>query len=471
MDKLAVVVLAAGLGKRMGKDLPKVILKTRERPLIQHVLTTANSLNPERIVVVVGHKRELVEETVSSGASEGLYPKEKIRYALQSSQKGTGDAVKAALPELEGFVGTVVILYGDVPITRVETLRSLIERHHADKATLSLVVLHSDQFTAYGRILRDDSGHVSRIVELKDCSPLQVGIRELNPGIYAVDSSFLAPAVSELKNENAQKEYYLTDIVQRAAEEGQSISSIITADAGEVQGVNTPVDLEVVNRILRERQVLNLVNNGVIIEDSASLYLDPEVKIASGCVVGPQVQIRGKSSLKTGVKIEGCALIIDSEIEEEATIKFSCRIESSKIGKETQIGPFAHLRAGTILGEDVKVGNFVETKQAVLHNGAKASHLSYLGDCEVGKESNIGAGVITCNYDGVNKHRTKIGENTFIGSDTCLVAPVSVGDGALIGAGSVITKDVPKDALGLSRAPQTIREEWAAKRRESLKKS
>lgn len=470
MEPVAIVVLAAGLGKRMGLDLPKVVVPTRERPLIQHVLQSASKLNPDRIVVVTGHKRELVEQAVKDGASKGYYSADRIKFMLQAEQRGTGDAVRSALPALEGFHGTIVILYGDVPLIKDKTLEALLNRHHATKATLTLLSLKSDQQFAYGKVVRGKDSQIEKVVELKDCSPEQLLISELNSGFYAVDSAFLAPAVSELKNENAQKEYYLTDIVERAASEGQRVSSLVTHDADEVQGVNTQVELSTVNRALLRSQIEGFISEGVIVEDMSSLFVDPDVTIGAGTRVGPQVQLRLGTRIGAGVTIEGSALVLKSHIGDGCSVKFGVRIEDATLETGASVGPFAHLRPGSHLGPDSKVGNFVETKNARLAKGVKASHLTYLGDCEIGPDSNIGAGTITCNYDGVNKHKTTIGAGVFIGSDSCLVAPVTISDGAYVGAGSVITKNIEKESLAFSRPPLIIKPGWAKRKNAARQK-
>ena len=469
MEPVAVIILAAGLGKRMGLDLPKVTVSTRERPLIQHVLITAAALNPERIVVVTGHKREQVEDIVAAGAKAKLYPEDKISFALQKEQRGTGDAVKAALPNLKGFTGTVLIMYGDAPLIKHRTLAALLERHHAQKATLTMIALKSERDSAYGRIARNARGHVEKIIEVKDCTIEQRLLAEHNAGFYAIDSAFLTPAIAELKNENKQKEYYLTDIVERAATEGQRVEVVLTYDADEIQGVNTQLDLVAVNRALERYQIEALIARDVFIEDPTSLHIDPNISVEAGAKIGPNVQLRAGTKIGAGVVIEGTAVVINSTIAEKCVLKLGVRIEDSKLAAGAVVGPFANLRPGTVLEEDVKIGNFVETKKAHMHRDSKASHLTYLGDCEVGERANIGAGTITCNYDGVNKNRTSIGADVFIGSDTCLVAPVTVEDGAYVGAGSVITKKVEKDSLALTRAPLVVKPGWAKRKREHEK--
>lgn len=469
-ESLAIIVLAAGLGKRMGSDLPKAALRTREKPIIQHVLTTAAKLNPAKVIVVTGFKKELVEQAVRDGASSASYKLDNIKFAVQEKQLGTGHAAKSALDELKDFVGAILILYGDVPLISHTTLHQLLEMHSQSKATLSLLVLKSTKPNAYGRIVRDTKGSIQRIVEFKDCGLSEFGIDEFNPGFYVVDSAFLKPALEALKNDNSQKEYYLTDIIAKAASEGQNIKSLLSYNELELQGVNDYFELAQVNHALLQDQIKALMQSGVSIQDVNSLYLDPNVEILPGACIGPNVQIKGRTKIAANVSIEGSAHLLDCDIHEGAQLKFAVKAEQAVIGKNTSVGPFAHLRPGTVLQEEVKIGNFVETKKAHLAKGAKANHLSYLGDVSVGENSNIGAGTITCNYDGHNKFETNIGKNVFIGSDSCLVAPVKIGDGAYVGAGSVITKDVESDSLALTRAALTSKAGWAKNKRAKAKK-
>lgn len=460
MSSLSIVILAAGLGKRMKSGLPKVLSRVRGRSLIDYVLETALSLNPERVVVVTGHKRELVEQEVRL-----KYPSEcggKIIFSVQLEQKGTGDAVRSAMPSLEGVSGPVLILCGDTPLISKKTIGSLAREHDEHKATLSLLILKSDSPNAYGRVVRDQSGNfVSKIVESRDCGPAEAGIREFNSGVYIVDSAFLWPAVSELKNDNAQGEFYLTDIVGRAAKEGQTVWGAVTEDEDEIQGVNTPVELQRIKRVLNMKKIMSLIEAGVEVEDVSTLYIDDSVEVSPGAKIGPNVQLRGATKIGPNVVIEGTAFISNSEIMIDAQLKLGVRIEDSIVGPRSKVGPFAHLRPGSVLKEDVKIGNFVETKKAVLENGAQASHLTYLGDAHIGEKTNIGAGTITCNYDGTNKWPTKIGKEVFIGSNSALVAPLVINDGATIGAGSVITKDVEAGALAITRSQQITRAGYA----------
>lgn len=466
MESTAIIVLAAGLGKRMRTDLPKVTHQAGGLPLVQHVLRTAHGLEPERIIVVTGYKAEEVKATVLAGAKNGLYRGQEISFANQKQQLGTGDAVRAALPNLAGFSGTVLILSGDVPLVRLETLRGLLSLHREKKATLSLVSLRSAREESYGRVVRDKSGQlVEKIIELKDCSDSERSISEYNAGIYAVDSAFLAPAIEKLKNDNAQSEYYLTDVIAMAHSEGQTIGCLTIQNPDEVQGVNTPAELSLVNHALRQRRVEDLLNSGVQIDDPATAFIDASVCIEPGAQIGPNVILKGDTVIQAGAKIDGSAFLENTVVHSGAHVKFSVRAENAVIGKDAMVGPFANLRPGTDLGVSVKVGNFVETKNAVMASGAKASHLTYLGDCSVGADANIGAGTITCNYDGVNKHKTEIGAGAFIGSNTALVAPVTIGAGAFIGAGSTITKPVAAESLAFTRSPQVEKKGWAKKRR------
>jgi bifunctional UDP-N-acetylglucosamine pyrophosphorylase/glucosamine-1-phosphate N-acetyltransferase len=311
---------------------------------------------------------------------------------------------------------------------------------------------------------------VLRITEAKDCNPEELLISEANSGVYAVDSAFLKPAIESLTNANAQKEYYLTDIVAKATQEGQTVCAFPLGDAREAAGVNTLADLAFVNSILAARQIHTLQSSGVLFDDPQSCSIEPSVTIEAGARIGPQVQLKGKTHIASEAILEGSSLVIDSNVQRGAEVRLGCRIEGSVIGERTTIGPFAHLRPGTNVGSHCRVGNFVETKNASLADGAKASHLTYLGDCTIGEESNIGAGTITCNYDGYKKSKTVVGRGVFIGSNSSLVAPVTIGDGALVAAGSVITKDVPADALALGRAEQTHKPGWAKARREALER-
>ncbi len=467
MDKTAVIILAAGQGKRMGGELPKVLARTNEGALIDHVLRTVTGLSPDKTVVVTGYKNELVEQhIVSEGASFGYDPA-KITFALQKEQLGTGDAVRAGMTELKDFRGKVMILCGDVPLVKEQTLKNLIDIHVNEKATISLITATTDSPASYGRIIRSkEDGRVLAIKEARDCSQAEYLIQEINAGLYLVDSAFLQPALESLSTENAQKEYYLTDIVQKAAEEGQNIACHILPEIIEAQGVNTFYELQKISQEILRRNVEELIKGGVRLLDTNTFYCDTTCTIESGAQIGPNVTLLGNCQIASGVVIEGSAWIKDCVIREGAHLKFGVRAEEAIIGEGASVGPFAHLRPESVLEKDVKVGNFVETKKALLREGAKASHLTYLGDVEVGKNANIGAGTITCNYDGYKKSKTVIGEGVFVGSNSSLVAPVTLEKGATVGAGSTITKNIKEDALGLTRADQREIPGWSKKKRE-----
>jgi bifunctional UDP-N-acetylglucosamine pyrophosphorylase/glucosamine-1-phosphate N-acetyltransferase len=465
MDKICCIVLAAGAGKRMGGDLPKAIVQTREKALIDHLLDALQPLKPARTIVVAGHQQDLLKNHLSRSPSAAGHS---IEIAIQDQQLGTGHAVRCALPALKDFKGTVLITYADHPLFTADTLALFASYHAFKKATVTMLSFKASPPNFYGRVIRDSSGNVLRITEAKDCTPEEALVSEANSGFYAVDSSFLKPAVEALTNNNAQGEYYLTDIVEKASKEGQTVAAFALANATEAAGVNTPQELAAVNTVLMEREIHNLQGDGVNFVDPKSCFIDAGIKIGNGTTLGPNVQLRGATSIGEGVCIEGTAIIKDSSIAAQAIIKLGCHIEGAVIGEGTSVGPFAHVRPGTKLGAHVRVGNFVETKNATLQDGAKASHLSYLGDCSVGKDTNIGAGTITCNYDGYRKATTSIGENVFIGSNSALVAPVKIGSGALIAAGSVVTHDVPPDALGIARAKQENKAGWEKARRASL---
>ena len=450
----------------MGGDLPKAITQTREKALIDHLLDAVAPLKPAKTIVVAGHKQELLRAHLTSSPSAKAHS---LEIAIQEQQLGTGHAVKCALPALKDFKGTVLITYADHPLFTTNTLNHFISYHSFKKATLSMLSFRAPPPNGYGKVIRDAKGDVVRITEAKDCNPEESLITEVNSGFYAVDSAFLKPAIESLSNSNAQGEYYLTDIVEKASKEGQTVAAFPLSDATEAAGVNTPLELALVNEVLAQRHIHQLQSDGVVFVDPKSCFLDANVSIAPGAHIGPNVQLRGDTTIATDVVIEGTAIIKSSTIGERAVIKLGSHVEHASVGEETSVGPFAHVRPGSKLGAHCRIGNFVETKNATLHDGAKASHLTYLGDCVVGKDTNIGAGTITCNYDGYKKATTSIGEGVFIGSNSALVAPVTIGNGALIAAGSVITRDVPSEALALGRAKQENKEQWAKRRREGMK--
>lgn len=480
MEKWGVVILAAGLGRRLGGELPKVLQRTSENTLIGHLLCTlmnkqneatsartssALPVEVDRCVIVTGHKSDLVEQEVKQGfpdqCSRGV-----IRFAHQAEQLGTGHAVRSAEEAFRDFTGPICIMYGDAPLLRPSSIKRLLEFHQENAGTISLLSMEIDNPHGYGRIIRDEAeGTVLEICEDRDCTPSKALVREVNQGTYVVDSAFLWSALSRLKNDNAQKEYYLTDIVSIAVAEGQRVQALPLGDVSEGLGVNDLADLSLVNKALNRRRLEVLQRQGVYMVDPESVWIDPEVKVGGGSHFGPSVQVKGASSIGSNVIIDGHAFIADCAIADNVHIKFGVVASGATISSGAQVGPFAHLREGTELGAEAKVGNFVETKKAKLEAGVKASHLSYLGDCEIGEATNIGAGTITCNYDGYKKSRTSIGKGVFIGSNSSLVAPVTIGAGATVGAGSVITKDVEPEALAVARATQIQKAGWAKKKR------
>jgi bifunctional UDP-N-acetylglucosamine pyrophosphorylase/glucosamine-1-phosphate N-acetyltransferase len=453
------MVLAAGQGTRMRSDRPKVLHELAGRPLLRYPLATLAMLGPERVALVVGHQADAVRR-----AAEGCGLAE-LRVVVQAEQRGTGHAVASAAPAFAGFSGDVLILYGDVPLVRAETLRALLDVHHRDDAALTLLTARFADPTGYGRILRDTEGQVVGIVEERDATPAERAITEGNPGLYAVRSEALFSLLGELRDDNAQGELYLTDLVALAVRAGHRVSSVGAARCHEVVGINTRQELARMEATLRSELVERWMAAGVTFEDPATAYVGPEVTLGADTVIGPNVILRGRTRIGASCRIEGTAHLTDATLGDRVHLRFASVVESAEIGADAVVGPFARLRPGTRLGERVHIGNFVETKHVALGPGVKASHLSYLGDCEVGADTNIGAGTITCNYDGLRKHRTTIGARVQIGSDTQLVAPVSVGDDAYVGAGTTVTRDVPAGALAVSRVPQRVVPGWALRRR------
>ncbi|MBU3708143.1 MAG: UDP-N-acetylglucosamine diphosphorylase/glucosamine-1-phosphate N-acetyltransferase [Burkholderiaceae bacterium] len=442
-----VVILAAGMGKRMQSDLPKVLHPLAGKPLLSHVISTAKALNPSRICVVYGHGGDLVPSQLAA---------EDVRFVLQSPQLGTGHAVMQASDALDDSAPTLV-LYGDVPLTTATTLQTLVDK--AGKERLAVLTVDLEDPTGYGRIVRENN-RIVRIVEQKDASDSERAIREVNTGILVAPTRALKSWLSKLSNNNAQQEYYLTDIIAMAVKEGTPVESAQPAQVWETLGVNSKVQLAELERIYQRAIANALLEQGVTLADPnridvrGELHCGRDVSIDVGCV------FEGEVVLGDGVVIGANCVIRDAKIHSGAMIKPFSHIDGTRIGSDAQIGPYARLRPGTVLGDDVHVGNFVEIKNSQFDAHSKANHLAYVGDATVGARVNIGAGTITCNYDGANKHRTVIEDDAFIGSDTQLVAPVTVGKGATIGAGTTLTKDAPPDSLTVSRAKQISIASW-----------
>ena len=457
MSEVAAIILAAGKGTRMKSGLVKIMHDIGGRPMISWSVRAAKAAGAGCVVIVAGHQAEKVRDCFSTDDT--------IIFAIQEEQLGTGHAAACAHGALEDFKGTVLVLCGDVPLLRHETLLAMLANHKKHAATLSVLTTHLDNPFGYGRIVKREGGRVSRIVEEKDASPSEREITEINSGIYAVEAEFLFKALAGLTSDNAQGEQYLTDIVTIAADQGRLCLAYPTDDPDEVMGINDRVQLATAAAILRSRINQELMLSGVTLIDPAATYIEAGVLIGTDTTIYPNVHLSGNTVIGPGSHLEQGVIIRDSVLGSGVTIKAGSVLTGSKIGDEVSIGPMAHLRPGSVLGNHVKIGNFVETKKIFMGEGSKASHLTYLGDAEIGKDVNIGCGTITCNYDGVNKHRTIIGDNVFVGSDVQLVAPVEVGRNSLIAAGTTVTKDVPPDSLAIARTPQVNKEGWKLKKK------
>ena len=444
---LDIVILAAGQGTRMRSALPKVLHEVAGKSMLGHVIDTARALAPRKIHVVIGHGAEQVRQRLAA---------EDIHFVLQAEQLGTGHAVAQAMPQVDA--DKVLILYGDVPLTRVETLAALLQQ--VNEQQLGLLTVQLADPSGYGRIIRDAAGEVQAIVEHKDASETQRAIREGNTGILAVPGKRLADWLGRLSNSNAQGEYYLTDVIAMAVTDGLRVATETAAEEMEVLGANDRLQLAQLERYYQWRAARQLMAQGVTLRDPARFDVRGEVQAGRDVLIDVNVILEGKVLIEDGVQIGANCVIKDSILRRGAQVKANSHLDGAELGEGADCGPFARLRPGSRLGAGAHVGNFVELKNAVLGAGAKAGHLSYLGDAEVGARSNIGAGTITCNYDGANKHRTVMGEDVFIGSNTALVAPLSLGDGATTGAGSVVTSDVPEQGLAVARARQRVIESW-----------
>ena len=443
-----IVILAAGMGKRMHSALPKVLHPLAGKPLLAHVIDTARALEPAALAVVVGHGADQVRTTVG-GAD--------IAFAEQAQQLGTGHAVMQALPLLDDAVPTLV-LYGDVPLTTAATLQRLLSSAGHDR--LGILTVEMDDPTGYGRIVRDAAGRIARIVEQKDATETQRQIREINTGIMVCPTAQLRKWLQALRNDNAQGEYYLTDIVEQAAAEHVEIVSAHPDQLCETLGVNSKTQLAELERTHQQNLAARLLESGVTLLDPARLDIRGHLACGRDVVIDVNCIFEGHVAIGDGARIGANCVIRDAVIGAGAHVLPFCHIDQATVGADSRIGPYARLRPGTTLGEDVHVGNFVEVKNSQIAAHSKANHLAYVGDATVGERVNIGAGTITCNYDGANKFRTIIEDDAFIGSDTQLVAPVTVGRGATLGAGTTLTKNAPPDRLTVSRARQVTIESW-----------
>ena len=463
MEGIATIILAAGKGTRMKSDLVKVLHSLLGLPMLSYTIDLSlNEIKSKKTIVVVGHQADQIKER---------FKDTRIQFTLQEEQLGTGHAVLQAIPFLQKFNGTVLILCGDVPLVRGETLRSFINYFWENESTLSVLTAVVEHPLGYGRILRSREGWLEKIVEEKDASKEEKMIREINTGIFCVKAPFLMEGLTEIGQENAQGEYYLTDLVEIARRRGLRCSAHQVADPVEVMGINTRVDLAIANEVLRHEKVKDLMLSGVTIIDPKTTYVDRMVEIGRDTILYPNCSLQGKTRIGERCIIESNSNISDSIIGNEVTIRSSSVVTESKVEEGASIGPLAHLRPLSEVKTGARIGNFVEVKKSVIGKGTKASHLAYIGDSILGKEVNIGAGTIICNYDGFEKHQTIIGDRVFVGSNVELVAPVKVGNNSSIGAGTTVTKDVPEGALAISRVKQKNIEGWNKRMELHRKKS
>jgi bifunctional UDP-N-acetylglucosamine pyrophosphorylase/glucosamine-1-phosphate N-acetyltransferase len=464
---IAIAIMAAGKGTRLKSKHPKVLHEIGGKPILAHVIATAQKVVPAQdIFVIIGHEAERVREAVAGTG---------VNFVLQAAQRGTGHALMVAREALSDY-GHVIVLSGDAPLITADTIRKLSAFHTAQKATMTLLTADLDDPYGYGRVLRKRAGgraqpgaEVQAIVEEKSTTPQQKKIHEINSGFYAFDAPALYEHIDRLSTENAHGEYYLTDMAGVFHRAHKKVVAIKTSDAGEVLGSNTRAEMMVLDARLRLAKCRELLEEGVTIFYPHTCVIDSDVEVGADTVIEPFVQLLGSTKIGADCRIRSYSVIGNSVIGDRVTVKPGTIMEDSRVGAGAVLGPYSHLRSGTDVGEGAHVGNFVETKKIKLGKGSKANHLSYLGDAEIGEGVNIGAGTITCNYDGVNKHKTVIEDGVFIGSDSTLVAPVKIGRGAYVAAASCITEDVPADALALGRSRQSVKEGWAREKRETQK--
>lgn len=457
--KISAVVLAAGLGTRMKSNKPKVLHEILGKPMIMHIVDTLMLCKPEKLTVVVNPTSTEIKDTLKDY---------KIQFAVQREQKGTAHALKTALPTLKNFDGDVFVISGDTPLIEYETISCFYSLHKSSKSDISILSFIKEGEHSYGRIIRDAQGAVNAIIEANDIEDADRNVKEVNSGIYFIKTSALE-LLKYVKPNAIKGEYYLTDIVSIAVSKKLTVSAFAITTEAEAMGVNTPADLHLATQYLRDRIVDTLQEQGVFFMDKKRVMIGRDVQIAKDTIIYPDVMILGKTEIAQGCKIYPGCRIVSSKFAQDVIVLDHCVIEDAVIESNAKVGPFAHIRPGSHICRKAKIGNFVELKKTVMGEASKASHLSYLGDAVIGREVNIGAGTITCNYDGFNKYKTVIEDYVFIGSDTQLVAPVKVHAGAYVGAGSTITEDVPSDALAISRQPQRNIEGWAKARKKQQK--
>lgn len=452
---LAAVILAAGKGTRMKSALPKVLHQVCGRPMLDHVINAVTKAGATKTVVIAGFGAQQVTDFVGGRAT----------VVLQEEQLGTAHALLQAEDELTNFPGDLLVVCGDTPLLRYQTLADLAHYHRETGAAATLLTAEMENPTGYGRVIRAQGGSVDRIVEQKDATPEELKVKEINTGVYCFKVAGLFAALKEITPANAQGEYYLTDIIQILNRKNLTVQAVTLTDAREVQGINDRKQLSEAEKVLRQRVTEELMAQGVTILDPANTYIDEGVKIGQDSIILPFTFLQGETEIGSQCTIGPGCKIKNSTIGNGTEIQYSVVLDST-IGNHTSVGPYAYVRPGTVVGDQVKIGDFVEIKKSVIGNGSKIPHLSYVGDATIGKKVNVGAGTITCNYDGKNKYQTTLEDGAFIGSNTNLVAPVKVGEGAVIAAGSTITKDVPAGALGVARERQTNLADWARKRKE-----
>ena len=455
MTKTSVVIMAAGFGTRMKSKLAKVLHRAGGITLIEHVIRAARAVaQPSDIVAIIGHQADTVAKLV---APLGL------RTALQADPQGTGHAVAQARPLLENAGGLLVILSGDVPLLSPASVQRLVAEHEASGKDATVMTCTIEDPAAYGRIVRDADGDVAAIVEFKACSEDEKKIREINSGIYCFNADLVWKYIGDITTDNPAGEYYLTDLIGIFRRNAHKVGAMQIADFNELLGINNKVELAAMDQMFRTRKVRELMLDGVTIERPESVTVDVDVRVGRDALLEPNVRLTGATVIGEDTRIGTGSVIEDSTIGTNVQILPYTVISESEVGDGAQIGPFARLRNHNQVGANCRIGNFVELKKTSMGAGAKANHLAYLGDAEIGSKSNIGAGTITCNYDGVNKHKTRIGEKAFVGSNSTLVAPIEIGSGAYVAAGSVITEAVPETALALGRARQIIKTGWKPK--------
>jgi len=453
MANLHVVILAAGKGTRMKSALPKVLHHVAGKPMIYYVLQLAEPLKPSSITLVVGHMKEAIRQAMVS--------RPQVQFAVQEPQLGTGHALLQASGLLEGKSGTLLLLSGDVPLLKRHTLQRLIAHHQDTGAAATVLTTIVPQPYGYGRIVREQ-GQIARIVEERDASPEERQIAEVNTGVWAFDIAPLFAALRGLAAANAQGEYYLTDLVSTYRRQNRRVEAVVSDEPDQMRGINSRIELAEASRIVRQKKNEELMAAGVTIEDPATTYIDDEVTIGTDTVIHPGVYLEGRTSVGTACEIHSGVRIVNSTLGDRVVIQNYCVINSSRLGSGVILGPFAHLRPDNDLRDSVHIGNFVELKKSTIGAGTKAGHLSYLGDAIVGENVNIGAGTITCNYDGERKHQTTIEDGAFIGSDSQLVAPVTVGRDAYVGSGTTVRENVPAGGLAVSAGKQRNIEGWKA---------